>query len=100
MKTIAIYIGMGLIVAACSGGSSNPGALLPTPSEPALTLLQDVFPTTGQALQWSLRPTNATELKTYLEKAVVAQDQKLTLPVAVPAAPATSTATATATATS
>ena len=100
MKTIAIYIGMGLIVAACSGGSSNPGALLPTPSEPALTLLQDVFPTTGQALQWSLRPTNATELKTYLEKAVVAQDQKLTLPVAVPAAPATSTATATTTTTS
>jgi len=59
-----------------------------------------VFPTSGEALQWSLRPTNNTELKTYLEKAVVAQDQKVTLPVAVPTAPAAPTAVAPGTSTS
>ena len=100
MKRTAIYfyqcIGLGacLLLAACSGGSSAPAPVPPVPPEPPVTLLKDVFPTSGEALQWSLRPTNDTELKTYLEKAVVAQDQKVTLPVAVPTAPAVPTATA------
>ena len=100
MKRTAIYfyqcIGLGacLLLAACSGGSSAPAPVPPVPPEPPVTLLKDVFPTSGEALQWSLRPTNDTELKTYLEKAVVAQEQKVTLPVAVPTAPAVPTATA------
>ena len=100
MKRTAIYfyqcIGLGacLLLAACSGGSSAPAPVPPVPPEPPVTLLKDVFPTSGEALQWSLRPTNDTELKTYLEKAVVAQEQKVTLPVAVPTAPAAPTAVA------
>ena len=101
MKRTAIYVFqcMGLcaclLLAACSGGSSAPAPVSPVPPEPpAVTLLKDVFPTSGQALQWSLRATNDTELKTYLEKAVVAQDQKVSLPVAVPTAPVAPTVTA------
>jgi hypothetical protein len=82
-------------LAACSGGSSAPAPVSPVPPEPpAVILLKDVFPTSGQALQWSLRATNDTELKTYLEKAVVAQEQKVSLPVAVPTAPVAPTVTA------
>ena len=100
MKRTAIYfyqsivLGACLLLAACSGGSSAPAPVPPVPPEPPVTLLKDVFPTSGEALQWSLRPTNDTELKTYLEKAVVAQEQKVTLPVAVTTAPAVPTATA------
>ena len=109
MKRTAIYfyqcivLGACLLLAACSGGSSEPSGpapVPPVPPEPVVTLLKDVFPTSGDALQWSLRPTNSTELKTYLEKAVVAQDQKVTLPVAVPTAPAAPTAVAPGTSTS
>ncbi len=81
-------MGMGVLLAACSGGSSAPSTTAPNPPQPPVVLLQDVFPTSGQALQWSLRPTNATELKTYIEKALTAQDQKTSLPIALPGVPA------------
>ena len=81
-------MGMGVLLAACSGGSSEPSTTSPNPPQPPVVLLQDVFPTSVQALQWSLRPTNATELKTYIEKALTAQDQKTSLPIALPGVPA------------
>jgi len=88
MKRIAICfyqcVGLGacLLLAACSGGSSAPAPVSPVPPEPAVALLKDVFPTSGEALQWSLRATNDIELKTYLEKAVVAQDPAVSMATA------------------
>ena len=66
-----------IALAACSGGSG-------TSSVSSEVLLKDVFPTTGDALAWSLKATNANELKTYFEKAVPAADKIQIIPPALP----------------
>ena len=66
------------LLAACSGGSS-------TSSVSSDVLLRDVFPTSGDALAWSLKATNATELKAYFEKSLTAADKVQVVPLAVPA---------------
>jgi hypothetical protein len=83
MKRFVFLPFLGLLLAACSGGSGSPKPLTGQP----VALLQDVFPSSGDAMQWSLRPTNANELKSYLEKAMVGQDQKVTPSISVPSLP-------------
>ena len=78
MTRLALALMTSMLLAACSGGSS-------TSSVSSEVLLKDVFPTSGDALAWSLKATNATELKTYFEKAVTAADKVQIIPLAVPA---------------
>ena len=73
----ALAIITSISLAACSGGSG-------TSTVSSEVLLKDVFPTSGDALAWSLKATNATELKTYFEKAVTAADKLQIIPPAVP----------------
>ncbi len=79
MKSIrfALALMTSIALAACSGGSGTSSGTSSVSSE---VLLQDVFPTSGDALAWSLKATNATELKTYFEKAVSAADKIQIIP--------------------
>jgi hypothetical protein len=91
MKLVVALVAS-IALTACSGGSITSNAA----SE---VLISDVFPSSGEALQWSLKATNATELKTYFEKAVTAADKVQIIPPAVPVASApgsTSTSTSSA----
>ena len=76
----ALAVLISITLAACSGGSGNSGSSSISTDE----LLKDVFPTSGDALAWSLKATNATELKTYFEKAVSAADKVQIIPPALP----------------
>ncbi len=97
----ALALMTSIALAACSGGSGTSSDTSPVSSE---ILLKDVFPTSGDALAWSLKATNATELKTYFEKSVPAADKIQIIPPSLPtvgvpvaSAPgATSTSTSTA----
>ena len=82
----ALAVLISITLAACSGGSGNSGSSSISTDE----LLKDVFPTSGEALAWSLKATNATELKTYFEKAVTAADKVQVIPPAAPALPSVS----------
>ena len=73
----ALALMTSIALAACSGGSG-------TSSVNSEVLLQDVFPTSGDALAWSLKATNAAELKTYFEKAASAADKVQIIPPALP----------------
>lgn len=55
-------------LAACSGGYGTNNAV-------SDALLKDVFPTSGTELQWSLKATNESELKSYFEKALASNDK-------------------------
>ena len=74
---LALAVLTSISLAACSGGSG-------TSTVGPEVLLKDVFPTSGDALAWSLKATNATELKTYFEKAVTAADKVQIIPPSVP----------------
>jgi uncharacterized secreted protein with C-terminal beta-propeller domain len=98
MSRLALALMTSMLLAACSGGSSSS-------SVSSEVLLKDVFPTSGDSLAWSLKATNATELKNYFEKAVTAADKVQIIPPAVPAvgvpvasAPGVSNTTSTSTA--
>jgi hypothetical protein len=80
-RALAILISISL--AACSGGSG-------TSTVSSEVLLKDVFPTSGDALAWSLQATNATELKIYFEKAVTASNKVQIISPALPAVPVVS----------
>jgi hypothetical protein len=82
----ALAILISITLAACSGGSGTSS----TSSVGSEDLLKDMFPTSGDALAWSLKATNATELKTYFEKAVTAADKVQVIPPAAPALPSVS----------
>lgn len=60
-------------LAACSGGSKSP-------TDVPEAFLKDVFPVSGEALQWSLKATNETELKSYFEKALAYADKIQMIP--------------------
>jgi len=81
MTRLALALMTCTLLAACSGGSSTPSVS----SVSSDVLMRDVFPTSGDALAWSLKATNATELKAYFEKAVTAADKVQVVPLAVPA---------------
>jgi len=63
-------------LAACSGGSKSP-------TDVPEAFLKDVFPVSGEALQWSLKATNETELKSYFEKALAYADKIQMIPPAL-----------------
>lgn len=65
---IPLYLILISTLAACSGGSKSP-------ADVSEVLLKDIFPLSGDALQWSLKATNETELKSYLEKTLVSADK-------------------------
>ena len=65
---IPLYLILISALAACSGGSKSP-------ADVSEVLLKDIFPLSGDALQWSLKATNETELKSYLEKTLVSADK-------------------------
>jgi hypothetical protein len=83
MKSIRFALALitSIALAACSGGSGTSSDTSPVSSE---ILLKDVFPTSGDALAWSLKATNATELKTYFEKAVPTADKIQIIPPSLP----------------
>lgn len=94
---LALAVLTSISLAACSAGSG-------TSTISSEVLLKDVFPASGDALAWSLQATNATELKTYFEKALTAANKVQIIPPAVPAvsvpvvsAPGTTSTTSTAT---
>ncbi len=80
LMRFALALITSIAIAACSGGSVTSGSSSVNTDD----LLKDVFPTSGDALAWSLKATNATELKTYFEKAVSAADKVQIIPPALP----------------
>lgn len=80
MTRLALALISSLAIAACSGGSGGSSSS----SVSSEVLLKDVFPSSGEALAWSLKATNATELKSYFEKSLASGDKIQIIPPAFP----------------